>query len=87
MFSAVNGMLLNVLAAVARMDYDDRRRRQEQGQAKAKTAGLYRDRREDKDRNDGIASMLRDERTYSYGIREIRPGRSFWATRRSLCAS
>ena len=44
MFGAVNGMLLDVLAAVARKDYDDRRRRQGQGQAKAKTEGLYRGR-------------------------------------------
>ena len=36
MFEAINGMLLDMLAAVARKDYDDRRRRQAQGQAKAK---------------------------------------------------
>ncbi len=36
MFEAVNGMMLDVLAAVARKDYEDRRRRQEQGQAKAR---------------------------------------------------
>ena len=65
MFGAINGMLLDVLAAVARKDYDDRRRRQAQGQAKAKTAGLYRGRKEDKDRNDWIASMLRDKKTWS----------------------
>jgi hypothetical protein len=35
MFDAINGMMLDVLAAVARKDYDDRRRRQAQGQAKA----------------------------------------------------
>src|SRR3712207_1315654 len=39
MFDAMNGMLLDVLAAVARKDYEDRRRRQSQGQAKAKEAG------------------------------------------------
>ena len=33
MFEAVNGMMLDVLAAVARKDYEDRRRRQAQGQA------------------------------------------------------
>ena len=33
MFEAINGMLLDMLAAVARKDYDDRRRRQAQGQA------------------------------------------------------
>ena len=35
MFEAINGMLLDMLAAVVRKDYDDRRRRQAQGQAKA----------------------------------------------------
>src|SRR5437763_426786 len=42
MFAAVNGMMLDVLAAVARKDYDDRRRRQAQGVAKAKREGKYR---------------------------------------------
>ena len=36
MFEAINGMLLDMLAAGARKDYDDRRRRQAQGQARAK---------------------------------------------------
>ncbi|WP_342111667.1 recombinase family protein [Methylobacterium sp. SI9] len=57
-FQAINGMLLDVLAAVARKDYDDRRRRQAQGQARAKAAGLYRGRQEDTKRNEGIAAML-----------------------------
>lgn len=65
MLGAINGMLLDLLAAVARKDYDDRRRRQEQGQAKAKTAGLYRGRKEDAARNEGIASMLRDGKTWT----------------------
>lgn len=65
MLGAINGMLLDLLAAVARKDYDDRRRRQEQGQARAKTAGLYRGRKEDAARNEGIASMLRDGKTWT----------------------
>jgi hypothetical protein len=36
MFEAINGMLLDMLAAVVRKDYVDRRRRQAQGQAKAR---------------------------------------------------
>ena len=59
MLSAVNGMLLDMLAAVARKDYDDRRRRQAEGTAKARAAGLYKGRVEDRKRNDGIAAMLR----------------------------
>jgi hypothetical protein len=41
MFGAVNGMHLEVLAATARKDYDDRRRRQAQGIMKAKDAGKF----------------------------------------------
>lgn len=58
MFSAINGMMLDVLAAVARKDYDDRRRRQAQGQATAKAEGRYKGRKEDVARNSGIAEML-----------------------------
>jgi DNA invertase Pin-like site-specific DNA recombinase len=58
MFAAMNAMLLDVLAAVARKDYEDRRRRQAEGQAKAKAAGLYRGRPEDTERNGAIATML-----------------------------
>jgi DNA invertase Pin-like site-specific DNA recombinase len=58
MFEAINGMLLDMLAAVARKDFEDRRRRQEQGQAKAKAEGRYCGRVEDVKRNAGIAAML-----------------------------
>ena len=58
-FEAINGMMLDVLAAVARKDYDDRRRRQAQGQAKAKAEGRYKGRPEDLKRNAGIMSMLK----------------------------
>jgi DNA invertase Pin-like site-specific DNA recombinase len=59
MFAAVNAMMLDVLAAVARKDYEDRRRRQAEGTAKAKAAGLYKGRRENTARNEGVAAMLR----------------------------
>lgn len=65
MFSAVNGMMLDVLAAVARKDYEDRRRRQAQGQARAKAEGKYRGRVEDKARNAGIAAMLKGGASWS----------------------
>lgn len=63
--SAINAMMLDVLAAVARKDYDDRRRRQAQGQAKARAEGRYRGRPEDVDRNTGIAAMLQAGATWS----------------------
>jgi DNA invertase Pin-like site-specific DNA recombinase len=65
MFEAINSMLLDMLAAVARKDYTDRRRRQAQGQAKAKAAGLYKGRPEDTERNAGIAGMLAAGQSWS----------------------
>jgi DNA invertase Pin-like site-specific DNA recombinase len=65
MFEAINGMLLDMLAAVARKDYDDRRRRQAQGQAKAKAEGRYKGRPEDIERNARIAQMLTAARSPS----------------------
>jgi len=44
MMEAINGMMLDMLAAIARKDYEDRRRRQEEGIAKAKEAGRYKGR-------------------------------------------
>ncbi|GEP06940.1 recombinase family protein [Methylobacterium oxalidis] len=58
MFEAINGMLLDMLAAVARKDYEDRRRRQAQGQARAKAEGKYRGRPADLKRHKAIADML-----------------------------
>ena len=65
MFEAINAMLLDMLAAVARKDYDDRRRRQAQGQAKAKAEGRYKGRPEDTNRNEGIAGMLASGASWS----------------------
>jgi DNA invertase Pin-like site-specific DNA recombinase len=65
MFEAINGMLLDMLAAVARKDYDDRRRQQAQGQAKAKAEGRYKGRPEDTERNDGIARMIAAGQSWS----------------------
>jgi DNA invertase Pin-like site-specific DNA recombinase len=65
MFAAINAMMLDMLAAVARKDYEDRRRRQAQGIAKAKVAKRYRGRPEDTDRNAGIAGMLRSGLSWS----------------------
>jgi DNA invertase Pin-like site-specific DNA recombinase len=65
MFSAINSMMMDVLAAVARKDYEDRRRRQAQGVIKAKADGRYRGRPEDAGRNAGIASMLRSGESWT----------------------
>lgn len=58
-FEAINNMMLDTLAAVARKDYEDRRRRQHQGIAKAKEAGSYRGRPEDTKRNEAILGLLK----------------------------
>jgi DNA invertase Pin-like site-specific DNA recombinase len=65
MFGAINGMLLDMLAAVARKDFEDRRRRQMQGQAKAKAEGKYVGRPENKRRNTRIAAMLAAGTSYT----------------------
>jgi DNA invertase Pin-like site-specific DNA recombinase len=65
MFEAMNAMMLDMLAAIARKDYDDRRRRQVQGIAKAKSQGKYRGRPEDKKRNTAIMYMLRRGMSWS----------------------
>jgi DNA invertase Pin-like site-specific DNA recombinase len=63
--------MLDVLAAVARKDYEDRRRRQTQGQAKAKAEGRYKGRPEDTARNRDIAVMLAAEQSWSMIQRAI----------------
>jgi DNA invertase Pin-like site-specific DNA recombinase len=65
MFDAINGMMLDMLAAIARKDYEDRRRRQSQGIARAIAEGLYRGRPEDIERNANIATMLKAGLSYS----------------------
>jgi DNA invertase Pin-like site-specific DNA recombinase len=58
MLTALNGMMLDMLAAIARKDYDDRRRRASQGIAKAKAEGRYKGRPENTERNTGILASL-----------------------------
>jgi DNA invertase Pin-like site-specific DNA recombinase len=58
-------MLLDMHAAVARKDFDDRRRRQAQGQAKAKLEGRYKGRPDDTERNADIARMVAAQQSWS----------------------
>lgn len=76
MFGAVNSMMLDVLAAVARKDYEDRRRRQAQGVAKAKADGRYRGRPEDAERNAAISKMLKNGTPWSAIVRTTGASRS-----------
>ena len=59
MMDALNAMMLDVLAAIARKDYEDRRRRQQQGIEKLKATGGYRGRKPNDQRNAAIMNMLR----------------------------
>ena len=59
MLDALNGMMLDMLAAVARKDFEDRRRRQAQGVERGRAEGRYKGRPEDLKRNAGIAAMLK----------------------------
>lgn len=65
MLDAINGMMLDMLAAIARKDYEDRRRRQSQGIEKAKAEGVYRGRPEDAKRNTALLGMLRSKQSWS----------------------
>ena len=65
MLEAINGMMLDMLAAIARKDYEDRRRRQAQGVANAKAEGRYRGRPEDTKRNAALMKMLKDGQSWA----------------------
>ncbi|QZA82357.1 recombinase family protein [Deefgea piscis] len=65
MLAAINNMLLDMLAAIARKDYDDRRRRQADGIAKAKAQGLYAGRPKDAELHRKIASLLAEGKSWS----------------------
>lgn len=62
---AINSMMLDMLAAIARKDYEDRRRRQQQGIAKAKAEGKYVGRKVDHEKRKIIASLLSAGYSYS----------------------
>ena len=65
MLDAINGMMLDMLAAIARKDYEDRRRRQAQGIEKAKAAGAFKGRPENAERNAALIDMLRRGQTWA----------------------
>lgn len=66
MLSAINAMMLDMLAAISRKDYDDRRRRQHQGIEKAKSEGKYRGRPINEKLHRNIRDLLEGGKSYSY---------------------
>ena len=63
--SAVNSMMLDILAATARKDYTDRRRRQADGVLKAKDEGKHKGRPENVELHKKIQSLLDVGKSYS----------------------
>jgi len=58
MLDAVNRMMLDMVAAIARKDYEQRRQRQAQGIEKAKRKGVYKGRPVDQVKHDRIRELL-----------------------------
>lgn len=65
MSEAINAMMLDMIAAIARKDYEDRRRRQKQGIEKAKTEGKFKGRPANKSRNLALLKMLESGQSWS----------------------
>ncbi|MHB0954239.1 MAG: recombinase family protein [Allorhizobium sp.] len=65
MYEALNSMMLDMLAAIARKDYDDRRRRQAQGIEKAKAGGRYKGRPANEKQHQLIAKLLASDVSWS----------------------
>lgn len=62
---AINSLMMEILAATARADYDMRRKRAAQGIEAAKKRGAYKGRPANTDRNAGIAAMLKGNLSWS----------------------
>ena len=58
MLGAINSMLVEMMAAIARKDYEQRRERQAQGIAKAKADGAYKGRPADDDLHKRVRELL-----------------------------
>lgn len=71
MSEAINDMMLDMLAAIARKDYEDRRRRQAQGIAKAKADGRMRGRAENTKRNSTIMAMLKAGQSWNQVVEHM----------------
>ena len=69
-------MMLDMLAAVARKDYEDRRKRQAQGIKRAKQAGKYKGRPVDEPLRDNIRRLLEVDNSYSDIVRTLNCSRS-----------
>ena len=71
MLDAINSMLLDMLAAIARKDYEDRRRRTQQGIEHAKKLGKYKGRKPDTQKTEMIKKLLATENTSYSDIQRL----------------
>lgn len=58
MLDAINSMMLDMMAAIARKDYEQRRERQAQGIAKAQARGVYRGKPRDLEKRRKVVELL-----------------------------
>lgn len=65
MLGAISGLMVEMMAAIARKDYEQRRQRQAQGIEKARAAGKYRGRQPDQDLHKRVRELL----AHGLGIR------------------
>ncbi len=64
MLDAINAMLLDMLAAVSRKDYEDRKRRQLEGIKIAKKCGKYKGRQVNQKLHENISALLQAGKSY-----------------------
>ena len=76
MLSAINSMMLDMLAAIARKDYEDRRKRQLQGIEKAKQQGKYTGRKENHRLHSQIEGLLLMGKSYGEIVETLGCSRS-----------
>ena len=76
MFGTINDMLLDMLTAIARRDYEQRRERQKQGIEIARTAGKYRGRMVDLERYNAINRLLASGSSWNVVQKTIKCSRS-----------
>lgn len=84
-FEAMNTMMLDFLAAFARKDYLDRRRRQMEGIERAKKLNKYNGRAPDFKQRANIAAHLKDGRTYSEIVNLLGCSRATIASVKKQC--
>jgi DNA invertase Pin-like site-specific DNA recombinase len=80
MFKAINAMMLDMLAAVARKDYEDRRRRSAEGIVKARAAGKYKGRPVDTKQHETIRKLLGAGLSWNAVQEAVKCGRGTIAT-------